>query len=360
MISFMAMGLTKFTLPTSTSEVITASKSFTFTENTTLKVGVLNGNQVENVESYVYTITDAATTGINVYVKSSMAGAHVWAWTSEGSVTGSSWPGKAISSLDKVTINDIEWYCLHVDADHVSVIFNNGESGFENQTATIDVTRDAFFIYPDSELTGLNYAAADTYLDVTEKYAGAGAASYDKVYVLGNINSTGWAPGNGYEMTTTNGEKYTATIDFVDPYGGYSYFSFTTALGATWDDIASDRMGATSNNFLINEARLGTELSVVQGTNAFRIPVGKYNLTLYLSRGALVVEKWTEPVINVRGDVNEDGFINISDVTDLISVLLSGNTSTVNVTNADCDNSGNLSISDVTTLISYLLSGVWE
>ena len=73
-----------------------------------------------------------------------------------------------------------------------------------------------------------------------------------------------------------------------------------------------------------------------------------------------MVEKWTEPVVNVRGDVNEDGFINISDVTDLISVLLSGNTSTVNVTNADCDNSGNLSISDVTTLISYLLSGVWE
>ena len=347
-------------VPTSTSEVITASKSFTFTENTTLKVGVLSGNQVENVESYVYTITDAATTGINVYVKSSMAGAHVWAWTSEGSVTGSSWPGKAISSLDKVTINDIEWYCLHVDADQVSVIFNNGESGFENQTATIDVTRDAFFIYPDSELTGLNYAAADTYLDVTEKYAGAGAASYDKVYVLGNINTAGWSPSNGMEMTTTNGEKYTATIDFVDPYGGYSYFSFTTALGATWDDIASDRMGATANNFLINEARLGTELSVVQGTNAFRIPVGKYNLTLYLSRGALVVEKWTEPVVNVRGDVNEDGFINISDVTDLISVLLSGNTSTVNVTNADCDNSGNLSISDVTTLISYLLSGVWE
>jgi hypothetical protein len=314
---------------------------------------------VENVESYVYTITDAATTGINVYVKSSMAGAHIWAWTSEGSVTGSNWPGKAISSLDKVTVNDIEWYCLHVDADQVSVIFNNGESGFENQTTTIDVTRDAFFIYPNSELTGLNYAAADTYLDVTEKYAGAGAASFDKVYVLGNINTTGWAPNNGYEMTTTNGEKYTATIDFVDPYGGYSYFSFSTALGETWDDIANDRMGATSNNFLINQARLGTELSVVQGTNAFRIPVGKYNLTLYLSRGVLVVDKWTEPVIVVRGDVNADGFVNIADVTDLINALLSGNYSHINVDNADCEQDGKLNITDVTALINYLLLRTW-
>ena len=346
-------------VPTVTSESLTASKSFTFTENTTLKVAVLNGNQVENVESYVYTITDAATTGINVYVKSSMAGAHIWAWTSEGSVTGSNWPGKAISSLDKVSVNDIEWYCLHVDADQVSVIFNNGESGFENQTTTIDVTRDAFFIYPNSELTGLNYAAADTYLDVTEKYAGAGAASFDKVYVLGNINTTGWAPNNGYEMTTTNGEKYTATIDFVDPYGGYSYFSFSTALGETWDDIASDRMGATSNNFLINQARLGTELSVVQGTNAFRIPVGKYNLTLYLSRGVLVVDKWTEPVIVVRGDVNADGFVNIADVTDLINALLSGNYSHINVDNADCEQDGKLNITDVTALINYLLLRTW-
>ena len=274
-------------------------------------------------------------------------------------MTGSNWPGKAISSLDKVTVNDIEWYCLHVDADQVSVIFNNGESGFENQTTTIDVTRDAFFIYPNSELTGLNYAAADTYLDVTEKYAGAGAASFDKVYVLGNINTTGWAPNNGYEMTTTNGEKYTATIDFVDPYGGYSYFSFSTALGETWDDIASDRMGATSNNFLINQARLGTELSVVQGTNAFRIPVGKYNLTLYLSRGVLVVDKWTELIVVVRGDVNADGFVNIADVTDLINALLSGNYSLINVDNADCEQDGKLNITDVTALINYLLLRTW-
>ena len=221
------------------------------------------------------------------------------------------------------------------------------------------MTRDAFFIYPNSELTGLNYAAADTYLDVTEKYAGAGAASFDKVYVLGNINTTGWAPNNGYEMTTTNGEKYTATIDFVDPYGGYSYFSFSTALGETWDDIASDRMGATSNNFLINQARLGTELSVVQGTNAFRIPVGKYNLTLYLSRGVLVVDKWTEPIVVVRGDVNADGFVNIADVTDLINALLSGNYSLINVDNADCEQDGKLNITDVTALINYMLLRTW-
>ncbi len=345
--------------PTVSSTTITSSTSMTFTENTTLKVGVLNGNQVENIENYTYTITDAATTGIDIYVKSSLSSANIWAWTSEGSVTGSTWPGKAISSLEKVTVNDIEWNRLHVDASEVSLIFNTGTGGFEKQTSTITVTRDAFFIYPNSDLSTYNYPATDTYLDVTEKYAGAGAASYDKVYVLGNINSTGWSPSNGYEMTTTNGEKYTATIDFVDPYGGYSYFSFTTALGSTWDEIANDRMGATSNNFLINDARLGTELSVVPGTNSFRIRTGKYNLTFYLSRRVLVVDKWTEPVTVVRGDVNEDGDIDIIDVTELIDYLLSGNSTAINLENADCDQNNYLDISDVTTLVDYLLSNKW-
>ncbi len=345
--------------PTVSSATITSSTSMTFTENTTLKVGVLNGNQVENIENYTYTITDAATTGIDIYVKSSLSSANIWAWTSEGSVTGSTWPGKAISSLEKVTVNDIEWNRLHVDASEVSLIFNTGTGGFEKQTSTITVTRDAFFIYPNSDLSTYNYPATDTYLDVTEKYAGAGAASYDKVYVLGNINSTGWSPSNGYEMTTTNGEKYTATIDFVDPYGGYSYFSFTTALGSTWDEIANDRMGATSNNFLINDARLGTELSVVPGTNSFRIRTGKYNLTFYLSRRVLVVEKWTEPVTVVRGDVNQDGDIDIIDVTELIDYLLSGNSTAINLENADCDQNNYLDISDVTTLVDYLLSNKW-
>jgi hypothetical protein len=345
--------------PTTASAKISSSTSMTFNESTILKVGVLNGDQVDNIESYVYTITEAPTTGINVYLKTSMTGARIWAWTSAGSVTGNSWPGKAISSLDKVTVNDIEWYCLHVDANEVNFILNNGTGGFESQTSVINVKRDSYFIYPNSDLSTYKYTAADTYIDVTERYGGAGSASFSKVYVLGNINTTGWAPNNGFEMTTTNGEKYTATIDFVDPYGGYSYFSFSTALGSTWDAIANNRMGATSADFLINAARLGTNLSVVAGQNAFKIPVGKYNLTLYLEGGILVVEKWTEPVTVVRGDVDEDGEVNINDVTTLIDYLLGGSASSVNVANADCDQNNIIAIDDVTTLIDYLLGSHW-
>ena len=61
----------------------------------------------------------------------------------------------------------------------------------------------------------------------------------------------------------------------------------------------------------------------------------------------------------LRGDVNGDGKVNISDVTALINYLLTGNAAAINLTNADANKDGYLNISDVTALINYLLSGTW-
>lgn len=54
-----------------------------------------------------------------------------------------------------------------------------------------------------------------------------------------------------------------------------------------------------------------------------------------------------------RGDVNQDGAVNISDVTCLIDNLLSG------VPEGDVNQDGVANISDVTCLIDYLLTGTW-
>ena len=53
------------------------------------------------------------------------------------------------------------------------------------------------------------------------------------------------------------------------------------------------------------------------------------------------------------GDVNGDGEVNISDVTDLIDLLLQGGTTD---TKADVNGDGNVNISDVTDLIDMLLT----
>ena len=72
------------------------------------------------------------------------------------------------------------------------------------------------------------------------------------------------------------------------------------------------------------------------------------------------VDNLTIHTLEMRGDVDADGNVNISDVTALIDYLLSGNASGIVLANADCDQDGNVNISDVTTLIDYLLSGNWS
>ena len=66
---------------------------------------------------------------------------------------------------------------------------------------------------------------------------------------------------------------------------------------------------------------------------------------------------FTAKVDFIPGDVNGDNSLSIGDVTDLIDVLLSGETAPQA---ADCNGDSNVSISDVTALIDYLLNGSWD
>lgn len=84
---------------------------------------------------------------------------------------------------------------------------------------------------------------------------------------------------------------------------------------------------------------------------------------------AVVVEKANNRVANanrsyiddaaapvVTGDVNEDGNINIADVTDLIDYILNSDTP-INTANADVDLDETISIADITFLIDMILTG---
>ena len=87
-----------------------------------------------------------------------------------------------------------------------------------------------------------------------------------------------------------------------------------------------------------------------------------YSATLHVPVGSIEVYQTTDPWsnftnivgINEPGDVNGDGGINISDVTALIDLLLSGGETSAG---ADVNGDGHVDISDVTALIDRLLSG---
>ena len=103
-------------------------------------------------------------------------------------------------------------------------------------------------------------------------------------------------------------------------------------------------------------------------TYTTELDAGTYNLTWRYTKDSSVnptgdyfaVDNLALNVITgLRGDVDDDGNVTISDVTSLIDYLLSGDASSIKIRNADCDLDGNITISDVTSLIDYLLSGAW-
>ena len=71
-------------------------------------------------------------------------------------------------------------------------------------------------------------------------------------------------------------------------------------------------------------------------------------------------EKYVEPQPEgLRGDVNMDEAVNIKDVTPLIDYLLTGDSTSISLENADCNLQDSVTIVDLTVLIDYLLSGNW-
>ena len=66
-----------------------------------------------------------------------------------------------------------------------------------------------------------------------------------------------------------------------------------------------------------------------------------------------------DPNALVRGDMNGDGDVDISDLTVLIDYLLSGVAIGIDQDAVDCDQDGSIGITDVTALIDFLLQGNW-
>ena len=120
----------------------------------------------------------------------------------------------------------------------------------------------------------------------------------------------------------------------INPFSGNSGALVTFNIAAD-DDFAGSATIVLHNTLFTTTAGI-------------EIPFGDENCTVSV------------PLIGIKGDVNGDGDVNISDVTALIDYLLSGNASNIQLGNADINTDGSVNISDVTALIDYLLSGSWS
>ena len=122
-------------------------------------------------------------------------------------------------------------------------------------------------------------------------------------------------------------------------------------LRATVEGDASHYIisGITEKNYTVNNLNAG-------GTYLFKVKALYTDGTESAWSNVETVTLVENTPTYIRGDVNGDKNITITDVTALINYLLSNDATGINLQAADCDLDSFIKINDVTTLINYLLN----
>ena len=189
----------------------------------------------------------------------------------------------------------------------------------------------------------------------------------NNVYIIGEVNDKEWASNDGVQMTfDEENNVYTATVTFDgrnDENGEeVNYFALTKKLADDWAIVNENRLGSeTEGDFWVTPDLMGQELGLqCPYEMAYRIAKGEYKLTVDLEAMTLVIEDLNPAPQGLRGDVDMNEEVGISDVSALIDYLLSGDATGISLENANCNGDDEVGIADVSALIDYLLSGVWN
>ncbi len=169
------------------------------------------------------------------------------------------------------------------------------------------------------------------------------------------------------KLTFTSDEKFllgqaeTPTIEVAEGVDAYTFTGVTTEEGAVvylmtfdYDGQNVSNVVEVSNPYVVE--RTDVDQTIYLAAIADGYEIGKNYSEAYMAQYVIPAK---ETVNVLRGDVNDDGVVNINDVTALIDAVLGNNWDGLNYDNADCNLDEGVNINDVTTLIDYVLGGVW-
>ena len=147
-----------------------------------------------------------------------------------------------------------------------------------------------------------------------------------------------------FALTDRKNSNHTLTATVL-PDGGIRLLSYSLKLktysgnsGAlvTFDLIADD-------NF-VGDATIRLQGTIFTTSEGIEVPFGDETCTV------------TQTATGMPGDVNNDGVVNITDVTVLINAVMTESFGSINTANADMNNDGNINITDVTMLINAVMT----
>ena len=268
--------------------------------------------------------------------------------------------------------NITDWYYGHTNASVTKVVFDPSFANARPTTTytwfydmgslqsitgmnylnTSEVTNMAHMFNTCSSLTGVDLSGFNT-SKVTDMqvmfYNCAGLTSLDlssfnTSNVTNMFNMFGGCSGlTSLDMSSFNTSKVTDM-----GYMFYSCFDLGTIyVGSGWSTAAVTYSSSMFFNCTSLVGGQGTTYDANHVDAAYA----------HIDGGTSNPGYFTDKNAGLRGDVNGDGSVNISDVTALIDLLLGGGT--ISNPAADCNQDSSVNISDVTALIDFLLSGSW-
>lgn len=143
--------------------------------------------------------------------------------------------------------------------------------------------------------------------------------------------------------------KFTGAV-----YGIFGYSS-TSRLIISGASTKLTAKGTTGGSYYQLPTTMNDGLAITS-------PAGAYfnnGTVIYNGSVAKNIEVVISKPAGLRGDVNGDGSVNISDAIVLINYVQNGNATGMNMTNADANQDGSVNITDAIALINYVLGGNW-
>ena len=258
---------------------------------------------------------------------------------------GDDWSTAAVTSSDYMF-----YYCTKLvggkgttyDGNHVDKAYARIDGGSSNP---------GYFTAPDLLDEALNVEGGNIHFESTGDYPWTVIQEGSRMYAQ-----------SGNAGVANSSSVMTATVNAVE--GDILKFDFKA-----WGEGTStlhDRCSFSING--VEQIAYGEYQNARWETYSVYLPAGEctlewsYTKDLSVNRPGdyFAVDNVAIICTTLRGDVNGDGEVNISDVTALIDYLLSGDASAINTDAADCNHDNGVSIADVTVLIDYLLSGTWN
>ena len=207
-------------------------------------------------------------------------------------------------------------------------------------------------IYPEAELTALQGKDITAVKYFVANENGSTLKDGSVSLYIGTTETTAFT---GYSVSFVT-DELTKVAEMPMPVGAQEIeFTFDNAWNYAGGNIVIQTVIESDGSVYGSEATLflGAEAEAASACGTWTIYAKNFG-----PKTAFVYDGGEEPQF-IRGDVDMNGIVGISDVTALIDYILSGDASTISLLAADCDQNDVVGISDVTALIDFILSGSW-